>query len=80
MSKIKADEMRGKTADELKSQLVELKKQAFNLRFQAATGQMQNPAEMRQVRRSIARVKTILGEKTAQASAAGVGNNKKGVV
>lgn len=77
MSKIKADEMRGKTADELKSQLVELKKQAFNLRFQSATGQLQNPAEMRQVRRSIARVKTILGEKTASAS---VGNDKKGVV
>ncbi|MCG8625081.1 MAG: 50S ribosomal protein L29 [Proteobacteria bacterium] len=77
---MKADEMRGKTADELKSQLVELKKQAFNLRFQAATGQLQSPAEMRQVRRSIARVKTILGEKTAPTRATGVGNNKKGVV
>ena len=64
MANNKADTMRGKTADELKSQLLELKKEAFNLRFQAATGQLENPAQMRHVRRSIARVKTILGEKT----------------
>ena len=75
MTKLQVTDLRGKTADELKSQLVDLKKQAFNLRFQAATGQMQNPAEMRQVRRSIARIKTILVEK-----AEGAGNNKRSVV
>ena len=64
MANNKANDMRGKTADELKSELVQLKKQAFNLRFEAATGQLQNPAQMRHVRRDIARIKTILGEKT----------------
>ena len=68
MANSKADEMRAKTADELKSELVQLKKQAFNLRFQAATGQLENPAEMRHVRRSIARLKTILNEKSASES------------
>ncbi|SMC66316.1 MULTISPECIES: 50S ribosomal protein L29 [Primorskyibacter] len=64
-----AHELRDKTPDELRDQLVQLKKEAFNLRFQAATGQMENTARMRQVRRDAARVKTVLNQKAAQAAA-----------
>jgi large subunit ribosomal protein L29 len=60
-----ASELRDKTPDQLRDQLVELKKEAFNLRFQAATGQIENTARVRQVRRDVARVKTILNEKAA---------------
>lgn len=63
-----AHELRDKTPDELRDQLVQLKKEAFNLRFQAATGQMENTSRMRQVRRDVARVKTILNEKAAAAA------------
>ncbi|MBC7154402.1 MAG: 50S ribosomal protein L29 [Rhodobacteraceae bacterium] len=64
-----ADELRAKTPDELKDQLVALKKEAFNLRFQQATSQIENTARMRNVRRDVARVKTVLNEKAAQAAA-----------
>lgn len=64
---MKASELRGKTADELKSQLVDLKKELFNLRFQKATGELQNSARFRQVRRDVARVKTLLNEKQTAA-------------
>jgi large subunit ribosomal protein L29 len=64
-----AHELRDKTPDELRDQLVQLKKEAFNLRFQAATGQMENTARMRQVRRDVARVKTVLNQKAALAAA-----------
>jgi large subunit ribosomal protein L29 len=57
---MKAEELRGKTPDELKTRLLELKKEAFNLRFQRASGQLENTARVRQVRRDIARIKTIL--------------------
>ena len=57
---MKAEDLRGKTPDELKTQLVELKKEAFNLRFQRASGQLENTARVRQVRRDIARIQTIL--------------------
>ena len=67
MATIKARDLRAKTADELKTQLVELKKEQFNLRFQAAGGQNENPARARVVRREIARIKTVLGQKTAKA-------------
>lgn len=63
-----AEDIRAKTADELKSSLLDLRKEAFNLRFQAASGQLENTARMRQVRRDIARVKTILREKQQAAS------------
>ena len=63
-----AQELRDKTPDQLRDELVALKKEAFNLRFQAATGALENPARMRQVRRDVARVNTILNEK-AQAAA-----------
>ncbi len=64
-----ADELRNKTPDQLRDQLVSLKKEAFNLRFQQATGQMENTARMRLVRRDVARVKTILNEKARAAAA-----------
>ncbi len=63
-----ASELRGKSPDELRKQLEDLRKEAFNLRFQAATGQLENTARMRQVRRDAARVKTILNEKAAAAA------------
>jgi large subunit ribosomal protein L29 len=63
-----AQELRDKTPDQLRDQLVELKKEAFNLRFQAATSQLENTARMRQVRRDVARVKTILNQKAADAA------------
>ena len=62
---MKASDVRSKTADELKDQLVGLKKEQFNLRFQRATQQLEKPTEVKKVRREIARVKTILGEKAA---------------
>ncbi|MEO0344338.1 MAG: 50S ribosomal protein L29 [Pseudomonadota bacterium] len=61
-------ELRNKTPDELRSELEQLKKESFNLRFQAATGQLENTARMKTVRRDAARVKTILNEKVAQAA------------
>ena len=63
-----ATELRDKTPDQLRDDLVTLKKEAFNLRFQQATGQLENPARLRSVKRDVARVKTILNEK-AQAAA-----------
>ncbi|MDG4650256.1 MULTISPECIES: 50S ribosomal protein L29 [Roseicyclus] len=63
-----ASELREKTPDQLRDQLVQLKKEAFNLRFQQATGQLENTARMRVVKRDAARVKTILNEKAAAAA------------
>jgi large subunit ribosomal protein L29 len=63
-----AKELRDKTPDQLKDQLVALKKEAFNLRFQQATGQLENTARMRVVRRDAARVQTILSEKAREAA------------
>jgi len=64
-----ANELREKTPDQLRDELANLKKEAFNLRFQQATSQLENTARMRQVRRDAARVKTILNEKAAAAAA-----------
>ena len=64
---MKAGDVRAKTADELKDSLLQLRKEQFNLRFQKASGQLENTARVRQVRRDIARIKTILRE-TQQAS------------
>ena len=66
---MKAADLRGKTPDELRDELVNLKKEAFNLRFQGATNQLENTARVRQVRRDVARVNTILNEKAAEAAA-----------
>jgi len=67
---MKADDLREQTPDQLRDQLEGLKKEAFNLRFQAATGQLENTARMRAVRRDVARVKTILNQKAAAAAGA----------
>ncbi len=61
---MKAEDVRAKTEDQLKDQLVALKKEQFNLRFQQATNQLENTARVRQVRRDIARIKTVLAEKS----------------
>jgi large subunit ribosomal protein L29 len=62
-----AAELKTKTADQLSEQLVELKKEQFNLRFQRASGQLENTARVRQVRREIATIKTLLGERNRAA-------------
>jgi len=67
---MKAVDLRAKTDDELREQLLALRREAFNLRFQAVTGQLENTARRRQVRRDIARIKTILGERGRAAAAA----------
>ena len=66
---MKAQDLTSKTPAELREQLVALKKEAFNLRFQQATGQLESTARMRAVRRDVARVKTILNQKAAEAAA-----------
>ena len=66
MSKI-VEDFRAKSDDELQTELGQLKKEQFNLRFQSATGQMEKPARVREVRRSIARIKTLQTERAATA-------------
>ncbi len=61
-----AQDLRVKSTDELKEQLIGLRKEAFNLRFQKASGQLENTVQVRRVRREIARIKTILGERRRQ--------------
>ena len=65
---MKAADIRVKTADELKDQLINLKKEALNLRFQKASGQLEATARVREVRRDIARVLSVLNEKHQTAS------------
>ncbi len=65
---MKAEDLRAKSLDELEAELMGLKKEAFNLRFQKATGQLENTARRRQVRRDIARTKTIMRDKSRAAS------------
>ena len=64
-----AQELREKTPDQLREELSNLKKEAFNLRFQQATGQLENTARMRSVKRDVARVRTVLTQKAALAAA-----------
>ena len=59
---MKTADLRSKSTDQLKDQLVQLKKEQFNLRFQQATGQLEKTARVKEVRRDIARVKTLLAE------------------
>ena len=73
---MKAEELRGQTKDQLTDQLLGLRKEQFNLRFQRASGQLENTARVRQVRRDIARIKTVLARmqvdaQTAQPAQAG---------
>lgn len=63
-----AKDLREKTPEELREQLVSLKKESFNLRFQQASGQLENTAAFRKARRDAARVKTVLNEKAAAAA------------
>ena len=63
-----AADVRAKTDDELAEQLDTLGREAFNLRFQRANGQLENTARVEQVRRDIARIKTIMGERHRQIS------------
>ena len=70
MTIVKAEALRAKTPDELKAQLIDLKKEQFNLRFQAAGGQVENPIRAKIVRREIARIKTVLGQKARAENAA----------
>ncbi|MDW4500434.1 50S ribosomal protein L29 [Sulfitobacter sp. D35] len=63
-----AKELNDKTPDQLREELASLKKESFNLRFQQATGQLENSARIRTVRRDTARVKTVLNQKAAQAA------------
>ena len=64
----KADDLRAKTDDQLDTQLVDLKREQFNLRFQSATNQLERPARIREVRREIARIKTLQGERARAAA------------
>ncbi|WP_119462772.1 50S ribosomal protein L29 [Rhodospirillaceae bacterium SYSU D60014] len=65
---MKAEDLLNKTPDELTSELVALKKEAFNLRFQRASGQLENTARVRQVRRDIARIMTFMNQMARAAS------------
>jgi large subunit ribosomal protein L29 len=63
---MKASDIRTRTVDELTEEVDTLSKEIFNLRFQRASGQLENTARVRQVRRDIARIKTILGQRRRQ--------------
>ena len=62
------EDLRAKTDDQLVAELAELKREQFNLRFQAATNQIERPARIREVRREIARIKTLQGERARSAA------------
>jgi len=63
----KPSDLRAKTDDQLSTDLGDLKREAFNLRFQAATNQLERPARIKEVRRDIARIKTLQGERARAA-------------
>lgn len=65
---MEAKDLVTKTEDELQEELINLKKEAFNLRFQGASGQLENTARVRQVRRDIARIKTVVSQRARAAS------------
>jgi large subunit ribosomal protein L29 len=58
------DDLKAKSDDQLQQQLIELKREQFNLRFQSATNQLEKPSRVREVRRSIAQIKTLQGQRT----------------
>jgi large subunit ribosomal protein L29 len=64
----KITDLKTKSDDELNSELVNLKREAFNLRFQAATNQLEKPARVREVRRTIAKIKTVQSERSRSAA------------
>jgi large subunit ribosomal protein L29 len=63
---MKAEELKGKSPDQLKDELLSLRKEAFNLRFQRASGQLENTSRIRAVRRDIARIKTVMRVQAGQ--------------
>ena len=65
---MKSSDVRDLTPDQINDEMLKLKKEQFNLRFQKATGQMENTARTRQIRRDIARMQTILNEKAVKAA------------
>lgn len=67
---MKPSDIRVMSEDQMKDELVKLKKEQFNLRFQQATGQMENTARVRQIRRDIARIHTIAGQSNADKASA----------
>lgn len=64
MAEIKVEDIRRMTADQMDDEILKLKKERFNLRFQRATGQLENTSRLRQARRDIARIKTIARQKS----------------
>ena len=64
----KFDDLKTRSDDELQTQLAELKREQFNLRFQAATNQLEKPSRVREVRRTIARIKTLQNQRAASAA------------
>jgi large subunit ribosomal protein L29 len=66
---MKASDVKALTADQLKEELLKLKKEQFNLRFQKASGQVENTARVRQIRRDVARIKTVQAQRVNPASA-----------
>ena len=66
---MKASDVKALTADQLKEELLKLKKEQFNLRFQKASGQVENTARVRQIRRDVARIKTVQAQRATPASA-----------
>jgi len=65
MTEMKANDIRAMTNDQVKDEILKLKKEQFNLRFQRATGQVENTARIRQIRRDIARLKTVQSQPAA---------------
>ena len=65
---MKIEDVRAKNSDELETELMALKKEQFNLRFQRATGQRENTARVRSIRRDVARIKTILQQRSEKSS------------
>jgi len=68
--KTRTEDLRAKSDDQLSVELADLKREAFNLRFQAATNQLERPARIKEVRRDIARIKTLQGERARDAAKA----------
>jgi large subunit ribosomal protein L29 len=68
MASTKTEDMRTRSDDQLGADLADLKREAFNLRFQAATNQLERPARIREVRRDIARIRTLQTERTNAAA------------
>ena len=73
---MKPGDIRGMTLDQLEDEVLKLKKESFNLRFQRATGQLDNTARVRQVRRDIARIKTIAAQKRSASPSAAAAKAK----